>query len=137
MFYPNVNLILTVEEKYIHLIKLIDHFISLGVKITNLGFNNSIENMYTSADICIYPSFNESFGLGLIEAAQADLPIICTNSAYALEIVTPACTFNPNIVDSIFNCLINYKSIQNMQSELRIENQLEKIITLLKNETYV
>jgi glycosyltransferase involved in cell wall biosynthesis len=137
MSNPNVNLILTIEEKYTHLIKLVDFYISLGVKIVNFGFINSIENLYISADICIYPSFNESFGLGLIEAAQADLPIICTNRPYALEIITPACTFNPNNTDSIFNCLINFKSILNKKSELRIESQLIKIITLLKNDTYV
>ena len=132
VLFPNATLTVTIEDKYDKLIRLIDFYKRKNVKIVNFGFKDSIDQIYGEADICIYPSLAESFGLGLIEAAQAKLPIICSNLPYALEAVFPASTFNPNCENSIFSCLCDFKSYHNKPSEIKTNNSINKIINLLK-----
>jgi glycosyltransferase involved in cell wall biosynthesis len=130
--FPNANLVVTIDEKFNKLIELIDFYKNKNVNIKNFGFKDSIDQMYDEADFCIYPSLAESFGLGLIEAAQAKLPIICSNLPYALEAVFPASTFNPNCENSIFSCLCDFKSYLNKPSIIKTNNSINKIINLLK-----
>ena len=130
--FPNANLIVTIDKKFNKLIELIDFYKNKNVSIKNFGFKDSIDQLYGEADICIYPSLAESFGLGLIEAAQAKLPIICSNLPYALEAVFPASTFNPYCEDSIFSSLCDFKSYLNKPSIIKTNNNINKIIKLLK-----
>lgn len=56
---------------------------------------------YASASALIYPSLFESFGLPLIEASQAGLPILASERDYVRDVVAPRETFDPESAVSI------------------------------------
>lgn len=49
--------------------------------------SNEIYQMYYQADVLIFPSLLETFGLPLLEAAQTGLPILSIDKAYSREVL--------------------------------------------------
>lgn len=66
--------------------------------VTNLGVqpHEQLLAAYRSADALIYPSLLESFGLPLIEAAAAGLPVVAAELDYVRDILDPVQTFDPH-----------------------------------------
>lgn len=60
----------------------------LTAKITLLGYATNVPELMTAADLFVLPSLNEPFGLVLLEAMAAKLPIIATNNGGVPEIIT-------------------------------------------------
>ena len=54
-----------------------------------------VADLYALADALVYPSASEGFGLPMLEAAVARLPIVCTDLPVLREVVGPAATFVP------------------------------------------
>jgi glycosyltransferase involved in cell wall biosynthesis len=74
-----------------------------GLKIYNLGWleqSAAIQVMNRSKAI-IFPSFLESLGLPLIEAAHMNIPILAPELDYVRDVITPAETFDPTSPRSI------------------------------------
>lgn len=74
-----------------------------GVKIDLGGVVDPAQlgELYQSASALIYPSGIESFGLPLIEARQAGLPIVAAELDYVRDIVDPEECFDPQSPVSI------------------------------------
>jgi glycosyltransferase involved in cell wall biosynthesis len=79
--------------------------------VDQLGLNDAVsfegridfENVlsfYKESDLLLYPSFIESFGLPLIEAASFGIPIIASNLPYSREVVSEY----PGVVYVNYNC---------------------------------
>lgn len=70
---------------------------SCGAKIYYVGSwkKHEMPELYAKARFLIYPSLFESFGLPLLEAAQAGLPIIAAERDYVRDVVDPLTTFDP------------------------------------------
>jgi glycosyltransferase involved in cell wall biosynthesis len=60
----------------------------LSAKITFLGYVTNVPELMAAADLFVLPSINEPFGLVLLEAMAAKLPIIATNDGGVPEIIT-------------------------------------------------
>jgi len=73
------------------------------LNILNMGClsHNDILDLYKKSSALIYPSNFESFGLPLIEARQADLPILAAEVDYVRDLLDPEQTFNPDSPISI------------------------------------
>lgn len=69
----------------------------LPVRIENLGQmpHADILAAYRAASALIFPSYAESFGLPLIEAAAAGLPILAPELDYVRDVCSPAESFDP------------------------------------------
>lgn len=69
-----------------------------GLLVHNLGHcsREAILKQYESARALVFPSLSESFGLPLIEAQAAGLPIIAAELDYVRDVCTPAETFDPH-----------------------------------------
>lgn len=69
-----------------------------GLLISNFGTLSraDLTRLYGTATALIYPSTLESFGLPLLEARAAGLPIITGELDYVRDIVDPDETFDPN-----------------------------------------
>lgn len=131
--HPSYSLTVTIGPEHKSLISIIEGLNKQNINIINLG-NISKEQLhleYLKADICIYPSLKESFGLGLIEAAQYGLPIFASDLPYVKEIITPSCVFNPLDEKSIVNVMLNYKLYYFNQVKIIAENKLNQIFDLL------
>ena len=74
-----------------------------GIKINNAGelTHQKVLALYSQAGAAIYPSIFESFGLPLLEARQAGLPVLAAEMDYVRDILDPEQTFNPDSATSI------------------------------------
>lgn len=100
--YP--SLALTLNSRYEELkrdvLAVAHHY---GLKITDLGQmpREDVLALYASACAMIFPSTSESFGLPLIEATQAGVPILASELDYVRDVCLPAQTFDPQSPVSI------------------------------------
>lgn len=67
-----------------------------GLKITLLGEcpADQMSRLYEISRALIYPSRYESFGLPLLEAVDAGLPILAADEAYVRDVVKPTAVFD-------------------------------------------
>lgn len=74
-----------------------------GIRVTNVGELSHQETLalYEKAGALIFPSTFESFGLPLIEARQAGLPVLASELDYVRDVLDPEQTFDPESPTSI------------------------------------
>ena len=90
--------------RYGQLVREIDARVSgHGLNIVNLGnlSREGITDAYHTAAALIYPSTLESYGLPLLEARAAGLPILTGELDYVRDVVDPEETFDPHSALSI------------------------------------
>lgn len=74
-----------------------------GLNVTNAGelSHKDVLALYKKVGASIYPSTFESFGLPLIEARQAGLPVLASELDYVRDVLDPEQTFDPDSSTSI------------------------------------
>lgn len=74
-----------------------------GLRVENRGelTREGVAALYAQAGALVFPSFGESFGLPLIEAANAGLPIVASELDYVRDVCVPVQTFDPGSATSI------------------------------------
>lgn len=107
-----------------------------GLRIENLGvlsYERLLASYHLSGAL-IYPSKFESFGLPLIEANQAGLPVLAPELDYVRDVTDPDETFDPNSPISIANAVKRFSRTKNKKkktfltsSEFLSEINLDKI----------
>lgn len=65
--------------------------------------------LYQNSEALIYPSFQESFGMPLLEASSLGLPILASELDYVRDVVNPVETFNPESYLSIARAILRFK----------------------------
>jgi len=84
--------------------KMVDHYVAdKGVDIVDLGQmpHDRILSLYGRARALIFPSYAESFGIPLIEAGAAGLPILAAEMDFVRDVCEPSITFDPHSPRSI------------------------------------
>jgi len=76
---------------------------SCNLHIENLGVlpHDQVMQLYGRVGALVYPSTFESFGLPLIEARQAGLPVVASESDYVRDVLDPEQVFDPGSALSI------------------------------------
>ena len=84
------------------------------LKVENLGIlpHPQITSLYDRVDALIYPSFFESFGLPLIEARQAGLPVLASELDYVRDVLDPEQSFDPTSAVSIARAVKRYLGLE-------------------------
>ena len=74
-----------------------------GVRIHNAGYvsREEVSEIYSRSRHLVFPSQYESFGLPLLEARDAGLPIVAAERDYVRDIVAPVESFDPDSPRSI------------------------------------
>ena len=82
-----------------------------GLAIENLGMipREEVSLIYAASGALIFPSTTESFGLPLVEAAEAGLPILAPELDYVRDLATPAQTFDANSARSIARAVLRHQ----------------------------
>jgi glycosyltransferase involved in cell wall biosynthesis len=104
-----------------------------GIRIKNLGFCDP-KNIYASTLFQIFPSDTESFGLGLIEAAEAGCKVIAPDLPYVHEVISPSLTW----VDSggavaIAQAVRKALAEELPETRLLAKNKLPEIVDFISN----
>jgi len=73
----------------------------LKIEFTGAAGEEALPGLYRASGALIYPSTFESFGLPLIEARQAGLPIVASELDFVRDVVDPEESFDPHSPFSI------------------------------------
>lgn len=128
------KLYVTVEsEIFTSLGELIQEKINQGYPIVNLGFikREQLIKQYNKTEYLIFPSVDESFGLGIVEAIECGCKVIGANLPYMFQVCEPSITFDPLDEESIYLALV--ESIKNdvHSTQQTIKNGINQLIKLL------
>lgn len=109
-----------------------------GVMVINHGIIpfDKVMELYRKSKAIIYPSHNESLGLGIVEAITAGCDVIGANLPYMYAVCKPSQVFNPYSSESIMDAVTRYENGENEKSELLIYNHIEELIKLLCNNSH-
>lgn len=132
----NGELIITVESENLKISSLIAAKKKLGYPIKNIGFVNQeqLRREYLKAKFVIFPSENESFGLGLIEAVMMKCKLIAPELEYVKDIVNPSITIKSLTIEGITTALIEASKGNIKDSGLLAKNDLNQILKLIYGE---
>lgn len=128
------SLALTIEDGHADLIEKINQVNKKGnVKIVNLG-PLSKENtckLYAQSKCLVFPSTEETFGLGLIEAVNMDLDVIASDLDYVYQSIEPSLVFDPTDSLDISLKIKEYLYGNIKKSKSKIDNKIDKMIEIL------
>lgn len=130
-------LALTIEEGHNELMqKIKDINLKNVVTIVNLGKLRKEEvcKLYAQSKCLVFPSTEETFGLGLVEAVNMDLDVIASNLDYVYQSIEPSLVFNPNSSLDMSLKMKEYLEGNIKMSKVIIENKIDEIIKILVKE---
>ena len=72
------------------------------VDFTGYVSYEQLTSLYQNADVCVYPSLYEGFGLPVLEAMACGCPVVCSSTTSIPEVAGEACILvNPESVEDI------------------------------------
>ena len=84
--FNNLQFIIVGDGSEMDNLKKISNDLGLEQRVKFVGWQNDLEKYYMEADIYISSSFYEGYGMSVIEAASAGLPLILSDTGIAGEI---------------------------------------------------
>jgi glycosyltransferase involved in cell wall biosynthesis len=91
-------------------------------KVHFLGYvsPDDINALYSAADLFVFPSLYEGFGLPPLEAMTCGTPVVCANNTSLPEVVGDAAVLvNPYNVDALAECIQCVLADTTLQADLR------------------
>ncbi|MBN1622512.1 MAG: glycosyltransferase family 4 protein [Endomicrobiales bacterium] len=90
------------------------------VLLTDYISDEDIVNLYNGADLFVYPSLYEGFGLPVLEAMSCGTPVIASNTTSLPEIVSDAGILtDPNNIDELQDAIVKVLSDSSLRSKLK------------------
>jgi glycosyltransferase involved in cell wall biosynthesis len=78
------------------------------MKVLGHVSDSDLNNLYNACSLCVLPSLAEGFGLTVLEAAAAGVPIACSDIPSLREVLGQAAIyFDPNNVENMTDVMIN------------------------------
>jgi glycosyltransferase involved in cell wall biosynthesis len=94
------------------------HGIEDSVNFIGTVDEEEIASLYSGADLFVFPSKIEGFGLPVIEAMACGTPVICSNAAALREIANGAAwTVDPNHIDSLAGAIDQFLASSKLRRE--------------------
>jgi glycosyltransferase involved in cell wall biosynthesis len=85
--------------------------LGLSDRVHFLGYRSDVSEIMKAADLFVFPSHYEPFGMVVSEAMAAGLPVITTASVGAAEIITPDCGIVLSEPDNIEALVVALKNL--------------------------
>lgn len=102
-----------------------------GIRVSNVGelAHRDVLALYRKAGAAVYPSTFESFGLPLLEARQAGLPVLASEMDYVRDVIDPEQSFDPGSPISIARAVKRFMGTEELALPLLdAENFLERLL---------
>lgn len=106
----------------------------LNIILKSIGLKNELSNkiilagyvddkdlpvIFNLANLFLFPSLREGFGIPIIEAMACGVPVITSNTSSMPEVAgDAACLVNPKNIESIYDALVKVQSNNAFKSEL-------------------
>lgn len=130
----DLTLHLTIHEWNAEFIAEIEKTQNEGIKVVNHGFVkfDEVIELYKKSKALIYPSHNESLGLGVVEAITAGCDVVAADLPYIHSICKASQLFNPYSAKSIADAVERYEMGKDYKkSQLIISNMIGDLIKIL------
>lgn len=123
----NLHLTVSLGEAFL---KKLQEAVVQGVHIINHGFvsTDELAKLYMQCKATIYPSYNESFGLGLIEAMEAGCDVIASDRPFVHAICQPSMVFEPSSPQSIADAVEEYEKHGGKDTRLLVHDMVDELI---------
>ena len=108
---------------------LIEEINKEGIRIIFTGYlsQSCVERYFKNADVYIFPSLAEGFGLGVLEAFHYKVPLLCSNTTSLPEIAGDAALyFNPFEPDEIVAAILKFYADPTLAPKL-VEKGTERL----------
>lgn len=130
----NLKLHLTIDKKEEKLKEIKTRYDLKELHIDNHGIisYDKVQNLYLQSKATVYPSRNESLGLGLIEAINSGCDIIGSDLPFVYNVCNPSEVFNQSSPMSIADAVERYENGNSPKSELLVENKISELIDILR-----
>ncbi|MCH8149869.1 MAG: glycosyltransferase [Planctomycetes bacterium] len=108
-----------------------------GLRIEDLGqmAHGELLKTYHQAGALLFPSFAESFGIPLIEAAAAGLPILAPELDYVRDVCDPVETFDPHSERSIARAVRRHLHGRSARIDMRSPAQFIEAVLQTTDKT--
>jgi glycosyltransferase involved in cell wall biosynthesis len=122
------------EESYENEIKNTVKDLDLDSQFRFLGFRKDIPEILAALDILAFPSYEESFGLTLLESMAMQVPVVAVGNAGILDIITndeSGILIPPKDADALASGILKIYNNQNTKNKivregrLRVEKQFD------------
>ncbi len=118
------QLVLVGKKNYFYdrLLKKFGELFAMGLVVfTDFVNDNTLSNLYRSADVYVSPSLYEGFGIPPLEAMSHGVPVIASSSTCMPEVLEGAALyFNPVQTDELVGSLISGFEDQKLRAELSV-----------------
>ncbi len=110
-----------------------------GVRVVNHGFlpMEEMPALYAASKATVYPSINESLGLGIVEAITAGCDVIGADLPYMHAVCRPSAVFDPSSPESIADAVERYEKGGMPRSELLVRDQIDTLIDVLEGRAQI
>ncbi len=128
-----VNPVLHLTVTDLEICKYINDARAEGATIVNHGIIpfNEVFELYKKSKATVYPSLNESLGLGIIEAMESGCDVIGCDLPYMHSVCRPSCTFAPRNSQQIVDAIIKYETGGCSATQPLIRDKVNDFITFL------
>ncbi len=124
--YEDLHLVCTRDDFSKNELEL---FQQLGIQkrvIHKAASEKELINLYSNAELFIFPSFAEGFGFPLLEAMSCSCPVVCSNTSCFPEIAgNSALYFDPNSIENMVSSMESYLKDSNLKKQM-IDRGLER-----------
>ena len=103
-----------------------------GINIINHGYTDP-RPLYQKCKYLVYPSYYESFGLGLVEGARAGMKVLAANLPYVTSVVVPSASFDPGSAEDIANTVMRALEEDLPDTVVCVEDRVDDLIGFLLN----
>ena len=136
-YTPKLYITLADRAESLHLIDHVNSINIAGGNITNLGYMGyeDLLNKVRSCSFVIYPSLEETLGLGLIEGQLLGCNILVANRDYWKDTISPSGVFKAKSPKSIYHCVIRALKEKLPRTSLHLDNKAQDFINFLSKKT--
>ncbi|SKA76598.1 Glycosyltransferase involved in cell wall bisynthesis [Caloramator quimbayensis] len=124
-YYNDIYLVLVGQKGWLYddlMLKIENSFIKDRIITTGYISKKELECIYSGAEVFVYPSLYEGFGLPPLEAMCCGVPVVVSNSSSLPEVVGDAGIYcDPYSIESIAESVLSILKNQEIKKHLSIE----------------
>jgi glycosyltransferase involved in cell wall biosynthesis len=104
-----------------------DHKLEKRVKMLGYVSNDDLKKYYSSAEIFVYPSLYEGFGIPILEAFASACPVVCSNNSSIPEVVGECAVMFRSMDHEDLSKKMLYLLKSKEDQEIYVKNGLERV----------